>query len=324
MTELLSAIPPEAQPFVPSSLSTLAQNMLQKKGRPRQKSRYESRQQLANTLESRGIVLTATIIEFEERFGGLEFSAAGQKYTLGIWVPSDPAEENGDEDCLEPGTLGLVRCGTYFSGMYELWIDAGGAIYAAYSQIWKRSTSAAKLIEQLAMLDHASEHEFTVRIHPPLGASFANALHLELIVAATDECETWWSNNELVTLQAHTPNDARSDATFVFAKRVIDVAQVIESSQSLCASCGFALSARNKKKAQNADGQDLQHLVDGQGWPQRKDAKRFFYDDGRGATGDVWVLKQTDQAQIEQCRIHNGRVRQWDTFRDESSITRLW
>ena len=159
-------------------------------------SRYRSRADLAAAIRDYGSSPTEAILDFEEQFGGLEISSTASDLKLGIplldpGLAHDEEEEEERSEAPDPRAVGLVPCGTYLKGTYELWIDDRGAIHAAYTRLWMLSASPIKLLEKIAAQEALDGYEFLVRVRPQMGSALAAALDLSRLDVPSDACETW-------------------------------------------------------------------------------------------------------------------------------------
>ncbi|MGK3996664.1 hypothetical protein [Sorangium sp. So ce1024] len=309
--------------------------MLERGGLRRVATPWASREALAEALAARGLDPSEAVLAFEESFGGLVFSVGKDVFYLGVRLPEESEASEDDEgeggesarseESQPAAEGGLVPCGTGWSRTYDLLIGPSGAIYAAYARTCKRSSSALKLIEQLAMQWRLGSLRYTVRVRPPASAALAEALRLDPVHEATDECESWWEDADTVMLQAHVPGDARRDMTFVCAQRIQRVAQVLEAARLGRDDAGFAISDREASRDVRKMGSPPpDDMPPPEHWRARPEARRFKYDGGNETSGDVWVVGGPDHLRIEQYRVYQGEIREWSTFSDEGSFERSW
>ncbi|WP_437572023.1 hypothetical protein [Sorangium sp. So ce542] len=316
-------------------LSARARDMLERGGLRRIATRWASREALEEALVARGLEPSAAVLEFEESFGGLVFSVGKDVFELGVQLPEEDEasedDEDGDvesarsEEGQPPAEGGLVPCGTGWSREYDLLIGPSGAIYAAHARTCKRSSSALKLIEQLAMQWRLGSLRYTVRVRPPASAALAEALRLDPVHEATDACESWWEDADILMLQAHEPGDARRDMTFVCARRIERVTQVLEAARLGRDDAGFAISDREASRDVRKMGSPAPDgMPPPEQWQAHPEARRFRYDGGRETSGDVWVIGGPGHPRIEQYRVYKGKIREWSTFSDGGSFERSW
>ena len=315
-------------PHVEAQLSVRARGVLARPTTHRNASRYRSREDLAAAIRGYGSSPNEAIFDFEEQFGGLEITSTPFSLKLGISLPEPGAARmNKDQDenseAPDPRALGLLPCGNYMNGTYDLWIDGSGAIHAAYTQIWKLNASPVKLLEKVAAQEMLGGYEFVVRVQPPMASALAVALNLSRLDPPSDVCETWWEGESLVAVQAHLPNDARSDTTFVSARRLDDVVRVLLASSTLDGSARFSLSARvTQNETLPGEGPSLADIV--AVMAPEPDARHFDYDGGQQSTGEIWVLGPPGSHRVEQYRVYEGRVRGWLSLHDGGSVARAW
>jgi hypothetical protein len=313
-------------PHVEAQLSVRARRVLARPTTHRNASRYRSREDLAAAIRGYGSSPTEAILDFEEQFGGLEISSTPFSLKLGISLPQPGAarvDEDESSEAPDPRALGLLPCGSYGNGTYDLWVDDRGAIHAAYTRLWKLSASPVKLLEKVAAQEMLGGYEFVVRVRPPMAPALAAALNLSRLDPPSDVCETWWEGESLAALQAHLPDDARSDTTFVSARRVDDVVRVLLAASTLDGSARFSLSAgATQNETLPGDGPSLADIA--AMMAPEPEALRFDYDGGQQSTGEIWVLGPPGSHRIEQYRVYEGRVRGWVSLRDGGSTARAW
>lgn len=317
-------------------LSARAREMLVRGGARRAAPRWASREALAEALRQRGIEPSEAVLAFEESFGGLAFSAGKYSFALGVRLPGEGDEEDEDEDDEDdegagaaeerpPVQGGLVPCGTGWSGLYRLLIGPDGAIYAEYARVYRRSASALKLVEQIAMQWSVERQRYTIRVRPPLSAELAGALDLAQLEEASDDHESWWEGADTVVLQAHVPEDARGDTTFVFTSGVERAARILEAARALRDDVGFGISDRDAvREARKIGSPAPPDMPPPEQWQAHPGARRFRHDSGQESSGEVWVVEGPEGLHIEQYRVYKGQIRGWSTFTDGGSVERSW
>lgn len=298
-----------------SLFSPRAQTML---ARVRRARPPRSPEDLARKLAAVGRAALASVLTFEELFGGLEYETRTGSFVFGAELDK-PDPYPGVPDDPE---LTMVPIGRGESGFVRYYMNDLGEVAERpdnEGSVTMKHASFLTFVEHQAMATVPAwpEPRFAADLMHIEGSLLAATLGSPSVPDATDAYEAWWEDGALSVQAVMFQDSWRRSVTTVRAASLRDLERAMIAAVSLSSTVVMKLRgepSEEKRREKRASWPDVES------WASMPGARRYPWGDGADShVGTIWAVEERGVVTMEQYRIFrafDGRteLRGWDSF----------
>jgi hypothetical protein len=266
------------------------------------------------------------VLDFEELFGGIEYTSSEGTFTFGI----DYSAPEPYPDQPEDPELSMVPIGRGQSGFVRYYMNDLGEVAERPDNegaVTMKHVSFLHLIEHQAMqtVRRRPDPFFFVEIVPPVGEHLAATLGLRPVMEASDRYEAWWEDELCSVQQILFSGNWRSELTRLSTHDLTALVRGMNQACAVAPTARFriaALPTRETRRTKREPWPEIDSLQSAPGtkWYAYGERADYIY-------GTIWAIPEDGQYTLQQYRCFKGwsdksELRGWDTFTNQGGISR--